>query len=67
MLRTAVFILAVVFASSATAAGWRDLRIDASSEAAFAKSLDAFKEKLSSARVSVFGASETGVGGIDAE
>jgi hypothetical protein len=55
MLRTTVFVLAVVFASSATAAGWRDLRVDASSEEAFAKSLEAFKEKLSSPRVSVFG------------
>jgi len=55
MLRTTVFVLAVVFASSATAAGWRDLRVDASSEEAFAKSLEAFKEKLSPPRVSVFG------------
>ena len=55
MLRTTVFVLAVVLASSATAAGWRDLRIDASSEEAFTKSLEAFKEKLSSPRVSVFG------------
>ena len=55
MLRATVFVLAVVLASSATAAGWRDLRVDASSEQAFAKSLEAFKEKLSSPRVSVFG------------
>ena len=56
MLRTTVFVLAAVFfASSATAAGWRDLRVDASSEEAFAKSLEAFKGKLSSPRVSVFG------------
>ena len=55
MLRTTVFLLAVVLASSATAAGWRDLRVDASSEEAFTKSLEAFKEKLSSPRVSVFG------------
>jgi hypothetical protein len=55
MLRTTVFVLAVVLASSATAAGWRDLRVDASSEEAFTKSLEAFKEKLSSPRVSVFG------------
>jgi len=48
-------VLAVVLASSATAAGWRDLRVDASSEEAFTKSLEAFKEKLSSPRVSVFG------------
>ena len=55
MLRTTVFVLGVVLASSATAAGWRDLRVDASSEEAFTKSLEAFKEKLSSPRVSVFG------------
>ena len=55
MLRTTVFVLAVVFASAASAAGWRDLRVDASSEEAFTKSLEAFKEKLSSPRVSVFG------------
>ena len=55
MLRTTVFVLALVLASSATAAGWRDLRVDASSEEAFTKSLEAFKEKLSSPRVSVFG------------
>ena len=55
MLRATVFVLAVVLASSATAAGWRDLRVDASSEEAFTKSLEAFKEKLSSPRVSVFG------------
>jgi len=55
MLRTTVFVLAVVFASAASAAGWRDLRVDASSEEAFAKSLEAFKEKLSSPRASVFG------------
>lgn len=55
MLRTTVFVLAVVLTSSATAAGWRDLRVDASSEEAFAKSLDAFKEKLSSPREFVFG------------
>jgi hypothetical protein len=55
MLRTTVFVLAVVFASSASATGWRDLRVDASSEEAFAKSLEAFKEKLSPPQVSVFG------------
>jgi len=55
MLRTTVFVLAVVLTSSATAAGWRDLRVDATSEEAFAKSLETFKEKLSSPRASVFG------------
>ena len=55
MLRATVFVLAVVLAGSAAAAGWRDLRVDASSDEAFAKSLDAFKEKLSSPRVYVLG------------
>jgi hypothetical protein len=56
MLKATVFVLAAVVASSAMAAGWRDLRIDASSEDAFARSLDAFKAKLSSSpRAYVFG------------
>ena len=37
-------------------AGWRDLRVDGSREAAFAQSLQAFKEQLSPARREVFGA-----------
>ena len=48
-------ILAVALVGSASAAGWRDLRVDGSSEAAFAHSLAAFKDKLSPTRKHVFG------------
>lgn len=54
MLKLTVAALAVVLAGTA-AAGWRDLRIDGSSEAAFAKSLDEFKDKLSPAHRYVLG------------
>ena len=54
MLRLAVAVLAVALAGTA-AAGWRDLRIDGSSEEAFAQSLEVFKDKLSPARRYVFG------------
>jgi hypothetical protein len=55
MLKLTIAVLAVVLASSASAAGWRDLRVDASSEEAFAKSLESFKDELSPARRYVFG------------
>jgi opacity protein-like surface antigen len=55
MLKLTVAVLAIALASSASAAGWRDLRVDGSSEEAFAKSLEAFKDKLSSKRRYVFG------------
>jgi hypothetical protein len=48
-------VLAVVLAGSATAAGWRELRVDGSSKEAFAQSLEAFKDKLSPAREYVLG------------
>jgi hypothetical protein len=48
-------VSALGLAATANAAGWRDLRVDGSSEEAFAKSLEAFREKLSPARVYVFG------------
>jgi hypothetical protein len=47
--------LALVLAGAASAGGWRDLRVDGSSEEAFAKSLEAFKDKLSPARRYVYG------------
>jgi hypothetical protein len=53
MLKLAVAVLAVVLAGTA-AAGWRDLRVDASSEEAFAKSLEAFNAELSRERNQVF-------------
>ena len=54
MLKLTVAALAVVLAGTA-AAGWRDLRIDGSSEAAFAKSLEEFQDKLSPAHRYVLG------------
>ena len=54
MLKLTVAALAFALAGTA-AAGWRDLRIDGSSEAAFAKSLDEFKDKLSPAHRCVLG------------
>jgi hypothetical protein len=55
MPKLVVAILAVALVGSASAAGWRDLRVDGSSEAAFAHSLAAFKDKLSPTRKHVFG------------
>jgi hypothetical protein len=54
MLRLTVAVFAVALASSA-AAGWRGLRVDGSSEQAFAQSLEAFNDKLSPAHRYVFG------------
>ena len=54
MLKLAVAVLAVALSGTA-AAGWRDLRVDGSSEEAFAQSLAAFKKELSPARQFVFG------------
>jgi hypothetical protein len=54
MLKLTVAVLAVALASSA-AAGWRGLRVDGSSEQAFAQSLEEFKDKLSPAHRYVFG------------
>jgi hypothetical protein len=55
MLKLTVVVLAVAVATSASAAGWRSLRVDGSSEQAFEKSLETFQEKLSPARRHVFG------------
>ena len=46
MLKLTVAVLAVALAGTASAAGWRSLRVDGSSEAAFAESAAAFKERL---------------------
>ena len=54
MLKLTVGVLAFAIAGTA-AAGWRDLRVDGSSEEAFAKSLEEFKDKLSPAHRYVFG------------
>ena len=55
MLKLTVAVLALALAGSASAAGWRSMRIDASSEASFKSSLEAFKGKLSPARREVLG------------
>ena len=54
MWKLPVAVLAVALPGNA-AAGWRGLRVDGSSEAAFAKSLEEFKEKLSPAHRYVLG------------
>jgi hypothetical protein len=48
-------VLAIALTGSASAAGWKDLRIDASSETAFEQSLAEFKDELSTKRRHVFG------------
>src|SRR5262245_60276311 len=50
MLKLTVAVLAVVLASSASAAGWRKLRIDASSDTSFRQSVARFQDKLSPSR-----------------
>ena len=55
MLKCTVAVLAVVLAGTA-AAGWRDLRVEGTGEAAFEQSLAEFKDKLSRARQQVFAA-----------
>jgi hypothetical protein len=54
MLKLIIAVFAVALVGTASAAGWKDLRVDASSEAAFQRSLAAFKEELSSERQRVF-------------
>jgi hypothetical protein len=54
MLKLTVAVVAVALAGTASAAGWRSLRIDASSEASFSESVAAFQEKLSPVRRYVF-------------
>lgn len=57
MLRLTVTVLAVALAGTAGAAGWRSLRVDASSHVAFGQSLAEFKDKLTPARRYTFGES----------
>ena len=54
MLKLTIAVLAVALAGTASAAGWRSLRVDASSEASFTESVAAFQQKLSPARNYVF-------------
>jgi hypothetical protein len=46
MLKLAVWVLSLVLAGSASAAGWRSLHIDGTSEDSFNESVAALKEKL---------------------
>jgi hypothetical protein len=55
MLKLMVTVFAIALAGTAGAAGWRDLRVDATSEGAFEQSLAVFKDKLSAPRRHVFG------------
>jgi hypothetical protein len=50
MVKITIALLAVVIAGTASAAGWRNLRIDASSEASFKESVAAFQDKLTPSR-----------------
>jgi hypothetical protein len=54
MLKLTLAVVAVVLAGSASAAGWRSMRLDASDGDSFAKSVAAFQEALSPARRRVF-------------
>ncbi|HJR70063.1 MAG TPA: hypothetical protein VKA43_08495 [Gammaproteobacteria bacterium] len=54
MLKLTVGVLAVVLAGSASAAGWRSLRIDASSEDSFNESVVALQDQLPRVRRHVF-------------
>jgi len=55
VLKPTLILLAFALAGTASAAGWKSLRVDASSEDAFEQSLEVFKAELSLARRHVFG------------
>jgi hypothetical protein len=55
MLKLTVAVLAVVLVSTASAGGWRSLRIDGSSDAGLEKSLTEFREQLTNGRRHAFG------------
>jgi hypothetical protein len=50
MLKLTAAMLAIALAGTASAAKWRDLRVDGSSEEAFAQSLEVFKDTLPPSR-----------------
>lgn len=54
MLKLTFAVVAIAVAGTAAAAGWRDLRIDASSEAAFSKSIATLTDELSPSRKVAF-------------
>jgi hypothetical protein len=55
MLKLIAALSMIALAGTASAAGWKSLRVDASNEDAFAQSLAVFKEELSPARRYAFG------------
>jgi len=57
MLKLTVAVLAFALAGTASAAGWRKLQIDASSEAAFKQSVATLQKKLSPSRRAAFAGS----------
>ena len=54
MLKLNAAVLAVVLAGSASAAGWRSLPVDASSESAYSESMALLQDKLSPSRRHAF-------------
>ena len=54
MMKVTFAVLAVVLAGSASAAGWRSLRVDASSEDSFKESVALFQDELSPSRRHAF-------------
>ena len=54
MLKLTSAVLAVALAGTASAAGWRNLRIDASSEANFDQSVELLRDKLTKSRKHAF-------------
>ena len=54
MVKLTVAVLTVALAGTASAAGWRDLRIDATSEASFGQSVELFRDKLTKSRKHAF-------------
>src|SRR6187401_3214261 len=57
MLKVMYVLFAVALAGTVSAAGWRKLQIDASSEAAFNQSVATFQKKLSPSRRAAFAGS----------
>lgn len=55
MLKLTIAMLAVALASSASADGWRSLRVDGSSDAELDRSLTEFRERLTNGRRYAFG------------
>jgi hypothetical protein len=54
MLKLTFAVLAIAVGGIASAAGWRDLRIDASSEAGFDQSVEVLRDKLTKSRRHAF-------------